>query len=371
MMFRRYRLSWRLVRSCFRLLRTHSDLLLFPIVTVILITLLIAIITVGILLWVHFDLSIFSRLTAWQQTLLTFVYYVVSYCLGIYANTALVSVVLQLLAHQPIDMRAGWRVANERLLSILGYALIMATVGMVLRLIFKPIGSLGSVVAPVLTRMAAFTFVGLAWNLVPYFVVPVLIAENPGSFPVIQRSSALVRQKWGEDVVVNASVWLVFALPLLVVLLLGTPAMGWALINLDEWRLVWIVYAVTMLVLLTFLLKMAMDAIFAAVVYRYATTGETHDFFHDEDLQLAFVTRPSQTVNAIRSWFGHRSGLFRHQPTTASAADASTSAKSLPVAAGPDAMSQAQPTPPQEYTPDLPGSAVHCSQEDATEFNAK
>ena len=143
-MFRRYRLSWRLVRSCFRLLATHSDLLLFPIATVVLVTLIIAIVSAGILLWVHLDLSIFSQLTAWQQTLLTFVYYIVSYCVGIYANTALVTVVLQLLAHQPVEMRAGWRVANERLLSILGYALIMATVGMILRLIFKPVGQLGT-----------------------------------------------------------------------------------------------------------------------------------------------------------------------------------------------------------------------------------
>src|SRR5688572_5162833 len=137
-MFARYRVSWRLVRSCFRLLRTHNDLLLFPILTVILVALLIAITAGGILLWVNFDLSVFSQLTAWQQTLLTFVYYVMSYCLGIYTNTALVTVILQLLARRPMDMGAGWRVANERLLSILGYALIMATVGMLLRLIFKP-----------------------------------------------------------------------------------------------------------------------------------------------------------------------------------------------------------------------------------------
>jgi hypothetical protein len=230
-----------------------------------------------------------------------------SYCLGIYTNTALVTVVLQLLAHQPMDMGAGWRVANERLLSILGYALIMATVGMALRLIFKPIGRMGSLATPLFTRLAAFTFIGLAWNLVPYFVVPVLIAENLAPMPVIQRSSALIRQRWGEDVVVNASVWLIFALPLLVVLLLGAPAIGWALINLDEWRVTWVVYAVTMLVLLTFLLKMAMDGIFAAVAYRYATTGETHDCFLEDDLRLAFVNRPSGIVNAIRrrlgSWF--------------------------------------------------------------------
>lgn len=314
-MFARYQVSWRLVRSCFKLLRAHSDLLLFPILTVILITLLIGVTVLGILVWVDFDLSVFSQLTAWQQSLLTFVYYVVSYCLGIYTNTALVTVVLQLLARQPMDMRAGWRVANERWLSIVGYALIMATVGMVLRMIFKPIGRWGSIAAPVFTRMTAFTFIGLAWNLVPYFVVPVLIAENPGSYPAIQRSSALIRQRWGEDVVVNASIWLIFALPLFVVLALGAPAIGWALINLSEWGITWIVYTVTMLVLLTFLFKMAMDGIFAAVTYHYATTRETFDDFYEEDLRLAFVNRPSRLVNAVRRWLDRKSSEFSSLPS--------------------------------------------------------
>jgi hypothetical protein len=348
MMFRRYRLSWRLVRSCLSFLSTHSDLLLFPILTILFVALIIVITGVGILLWVHFDFSIFSQLTVVQQTLLTFIYYVVSYSLGIYTNTALVAVVLQLLAGQPINMRAGWQVANERLWSILGYALIMATVGMVLRLIFKPIGKLGSFVAPIFTRTAAFTFVGLAWNLVPYFVVPVLVAENPGAVPVIRRSSSLIRQKWGEDVVVNASIWLIFALPLLVVLLLGAPAIGWAIATLDEWRIIWIVYCVTLLVLLTFLFKMALDSIFAAVVYRYATTGEIHAYFHEEDLHSAFVNRPSRTVNAIRSWLAYPARFFRRQQVAASAEETATYAEPIHETAAVDSATYAEPSFSQE-----------------------
>lgn len=347
-MFARYRVSWRLVHSCLRLLHSHSDLLLFPILTVILVTLLIALTAAGILFLVNFDLSVFSQLTFWQQTLLTFIYYVVSYCLGIYTNTALVTIILQLLAHQPIDMRAGWRVANQRRASILGYALIMATVGMILRLIFKPIGKLGGFVAPAITRITAFTFIGLAWNLVPYFVVPVLIAENPGSFSAIQRSSALVRQRWGEDVVVNASIWLIFALPFLVVVALGGPAITWAFIYLNEWRITWVVYAVTMSVLLTFLFKMTMDAIFAAVAYHYATTGEIHTYFYEEDLQSAFVKRPSRLVNAARHWLEYGVRLFRRKSPSPVSLDTSSKAVSF----SPDdhaAVIVSQPTPMQEH----------------------
>lgn len=346
-MWHRYRVSWRLVRSCWRLLIANSDLLLFPILTVLLVGAIIAVTAAGVLLWVRFDLSIFTQLTAWQQTLLTFLYYVVSYCLGIYTNTALVSVVLQILAGRPVDMEAGWRVANARLLSILGYAVIMATVGMALRLIFKPIGKVGGWLAPMVTRTAVFTFVGLAWNLVPYFVVPVLIAEDPGPFPAIRRSSSLLKQRWGEDVVVNASVWLIFVLPLVIALLVGGPAIGWALIYLDEWGVTWVAYAVTLFVLLTFLFKMAMDGIFAAVIYQYATTGEVHPGFYEEDLHRAFLSHPSRFVNTLRAGAARVQRQIKRLPRLGQ--------RAAPV---PAAVSEVDPAAnlPQEQTQPLDGA---------------
>jgi hypothetical protein len=177
--------------------------------------------------------------------------------------------------------------------------------------------------------MTAFTLIGLAWNLVPYFVVPVLIAENTGSFSAIRRSSALIRQRWGEDVVVNASVWLIFMLPLFVVLMLGGPVLGLAFIHPSEWQIIWIVYIVTMLVLLTFLFKMAMDAIFAAVAYRYATTGEIHNYFVEEDLQSAFVKRPSHIVNTVRNWLVHGFRRFRRPKTSVVSPDVPSEPVSL------------------------------------------
>jgi hypothetical protein len=173
---------------------------------------------------------------------------------------------------------------------------------MVLRLLLRPIGALGKVVAPVVEKTVAFTIVGLAWNAVPYFVVPVIIAEQAGPVSAVQRSSALIKHIWGDDVVVNASVWVIFTLPLLGVLLLGAPALAWAIATLDELTVVMTVYVVVMLVLLTFLLKMAMDGIFAAAAYRYAVEQQVEPPFVEEALRHAFRSRPNRWVNRVRRW---------------------------------------------------------------------
>jgi hypothetical protein len=284
----------------------HSDLLLYPIISVVMSAVVLALAVLSVLVWVDFDIGFYFELSWIENTLLTFVFYVLAYCVGIYTSTALVYSVLQLMHGEPLDMAAAWRLATSRLGAIFGYAVLMATVGMLLRIIFRPLGFAGKVAAPLLERTMVFTLVGLAWGAVPYFVVPVLIAERAGPLAAIRRSSHMIKEIWGDDVVVNASVWLIFTVPLVVVLLLGGPAIGWAISTTDELTVVLTVYAVVMLVLLTMLLKLALDGIFAAATYRYAVEKRVDAHFVEHDLNLAFTVRHSRLVNRVRQWLPRR-----------------------------------------------------------------
>jgi hypothetical protein len=104
--------------------------------------------------------------------------------------------------------------------------------------------------------------------------------------------------------VVNASVWVIFALPLIVMLLLGFPAIGWAITTGHEPTVVATVYVVVMLMLLTWLLKMTLDGIFSAVTYRYVSERQVDPHFDEEALRLAFRNRPNRLVNRVRRWLG-------------------------------------------------------------------
>lgn len=67
--------------------------------------------------------------------------------------------------------------------------------------------------------------------------------------------------------------------------------LSWALTTLDELVITLTIYVLILVPLTLFLVKLAIDSIFCAVVYRYVTAHDAGEF--DADLlQAAFVARP-------------------------------------------------------------------------------
>jgi hypothetical protein len=62
---------------------------------------------------------------------------------------------------------------------ILAYALISATVGMILRIVSERGKAVGRFVSSI---------AGMAWNLATYLVVPVLVVERVGPMEPVKRS---------------------------------------------------------------------------------------------------------------------------------------------------------------------------------------
>ncbi len=87
---------------------------------------------------------------------------------------------------------------------------------MVLRAISERSGLLGRLVVGL---------VGLAWNLATFLVVPVLVVEDVGPIEAIRQSAAYLKRTWGEQIVGNLGMGLVFGL-----ISLGTLAAGVALL---------------------------------------------------------------------------------------------------------------------------------------------
>ena len=70
----------------------------------------------------------------------TYVFYVVSYTVMMFFNSALISVALKRLDGESAGIREGLQAAIENLPAIVGYALIAATVGTILRAIEERVG---------------------------------------------------------------------------------------------------------------------------------------------------------------------------------------------------------------------------------------
>lgn len=272
--------SWELVKASLQVLRADKELLVFPLfsaVGVVFVSLGFAVpaVLVGSLEGL---LSLATGDTQLVFYAVLFLFYLSQYFIIIFSNCALVAAASLRLQGQDPTLSDGYQRALQRIGSIAGYALIAATVGMLLRALARRKKGIGRLL---------ISLIGLAWNLATFLVVPVLVEERLGPLAAIRRSASLLRRTWGEQVAGNLSLALVFGVAGLVVSLVVLVPVVYFAINSNA------LFLLAALVLLPFylllaLLQTTLNGIFSAAVYRYATTGDAGGFFQPHMVQAAF-----------------------------------------------------------------------------------
>lgn len=277
-MFDRISNSWELVKASAAVLAADKELLIFPVVSsigVLIVTLTFAVPT--------FMAGLFDSVAAGDREILGFVvvflFYVAQYTVIFFANSALVGAAMIRLRGGDPTVGDGFRVAFDHIGDIVGYALIAATVGMVLRTLSERGGTLGRIGA---------SLVGLAWNIATYLTVPVLIAEDVGPMEAVRRSVALLKRTWGEQIVGNFSIGLIFGLLTVATIVLG---IGGVVLGIMAESIAIAVLAAGIMIFLLLglgLINGALSGIYAAALYRYAITGEASQYFPPELVERAF-----------------------------------------------------------------------------------
>jgi cytochrome c biogenesis protein CcdA len=151
----------------------------------------------------------------------------------------------------------GFREAMARLPQIAGWALLSATVGLVLRIIEDRSKWVGRVVAGLL---------GMAWTVTSFMVVPIIVAERKGPFAALKGSTQVLRKTWGEQLVGSFSFGAVFGL-------LSLPALAMIVIAIILGNTVMIMLSIALAVgylIVLSLIQSALQSIFQAAVYLYA-----------------------------------------------------------------------------------------------------
>ena len=213
---------------------------------------------------------------------LVFIFYFCSYFVIVFFNTALAACALRVCdGGQRPTIGYGLSIAMRRLPQIAGWAVIAATVGLLLKMLQnnRKFGRIGEIIGAIL---------GTAWTVITYFVVPVLAAEGLGPVEAIKRSTSTLRDTWGEALVGNFSITFVsFILALPIFLLLFATA-AWAG-NAGHGHVViaMIVLAIA-LALLVAITSSAADMIFRTLLYNYATGATIPDDIDTASLDAAF-----------------------------------------------------------------------------------
>ncbi|MEO1063001.1 MAG: DUF6159 family protein [Actinomycetota bacterium] len=166
------------------------------------------------------------------------------------------------------------RGAMARLPKLLGWAVVNFVVGSIIRAIRERGGLLGGIGGAIAE---------MAWNLITFLAVPVVMIENRGPIDTVKRSTELFKRTWGENVAAQIGFGLlgfVAVLPAVIVIALGA-AVGSAVLALAI--VIGVVYIAAVIVTIT-----ALNAVFQTVLYRYAADGVVPDEFGETAIGGAF-----------------------------------------------------------------------------------
>ncbi|MBI67947.1 MAG: hypothetical protein CL777_04290 [Chloroflexi bacterium] len=214
--------------------------------------------------------------------------YFLCYFSQIYFQVALVSAVMHRMDGYDPSIRFAINQANHRLFAILVWTLIAATVGLIIKAIEEGARRRGSGIGASIIVM----ILGASWNLLVFFVIPVIVAENKTGISAIKQSGKIIKERWGSAIIGNQGIGL---LVFIAVLLTGAGPIALGVFAIDASFLLG-----ALLILLGILSGMTVAAIgstlsstYRAVLYRYATAGEIGQY-HKEILDSAF--RPSSDL---------------------------------------------------------------------------
>lgn len=280
-MFEKFSHSWELVKSSASVLRSDKELLIFPLLSAICCVIVAASFFVPAALggmFTDMDEENMSPLFY----VLVFAFYLVQYFVIIFFNSALIGAAMIRLNGGDPTVADGFRIARSKLPAIFGYAIIAATVGVVLRAVQERFGFIGQFV---------IGLIGLAWTVASFLVVPVLVSQDIGPVDAVKRSAELLKKTWGQNLIGTGGIGIVFGLAIFAFALLGGGLIVLAVSSGILAITITTIVAVVIALLLLILIQTALQGVYAAALYRYATEGDAGAGFDRELVAGAFKVK--------------------------------------------------------------------------------
>lgn len=196
-MFESFNSGWEMVKQSYGILKKQKTLVLFPILSM----LACIVVMISFIAPLFMMEDFFGKVAKganqinngngkqWLWYVFGFLFYFVNYFVIVFFNVALAACAIVHFKGGEPTLGAGLKAAASRLPQITAWALVSATVGMILRAIEERAEWVGKIITGIL---------GVVWTLATYLVVPILAVEKVGPMDAIKRSSSLLRKSWGE-----------------------------------------------------------------------------------------------------------------------------------------------------------------------------
>jgi hypothetical protein len=263
--------GWRLTKVSFKVLSLDKEILALPLFAGVL--MIAAVLGIGY--------GAFGVLTDSSPATLLVIFgiYVLVYAISIYFNAAVIEMAtIRFNGGDPV-LADGFRLANKRLVRILQWALVAATVGIIFRILRDQ--AKDNFLAQIL-----ISFLEFGWNIATFFVVPVAVYQDVGPFDAIKGSMGMMKRTWGESLTGIATTGIVFFL----LGLLGLVPLAIGFFSGGVVFFVMVAVAVVYWIGLA-AVNSAVDGILVAGLYKYANEGRLPEAFENagvEAQQLAW-----------------------------------------------------------------------------------
>jgi hypothetical protein len=271
----RFQNSIALAKSSWQVLRDDKQLVVLPLLS-LLATLVLAVavlLPIGLIVRNGSGGYSGSKPLVW---VLGFIGSVALTYIVVFFNAALVFAANSRFQGEPVEIADAIRAAAARSHVLLPWAIVSATVSIVLRAVEQRGGVFGRIVG---------SLAGVAWSVVTFLVLPILVFEGIGPIAAVKRSGELFKRTWGENLMTNAGIGLVGvlavlvgAVPLVLLLAVGGPV---AVVGI----VAFVLWCVAVLLVST-----ALTGIFQVALYRFAT-GTPVPGFEPAQLEGSFRTR--------------------------------------------------------------------------------
>lgn len=268
--------GWTLAKTSLNIIKDNKTLIVFPILSGVSLMLILATFFGGGFLFLGTVMGgLESSSEATQQIIgiaFIFVYYLINYFVVVFFNAGLVHCTRRILDGNTTTVGEGIKYASDNIGRIFTWAVISATVGTLLQLLSRA-GKAGEFVA---------SLIGFGWSVLTFFVVPVLLYEERSVIGSIKESGRILKDKWGDSLVGNASLgflqFLAFA---------GAALLGYLLYSIIG---VWGIAPAIALFLLIMVVFSAAQTIFMTAIYNHVTEHEIR-YFDSNILDDAFVVK--------------------------------------------------------------------------------
>lgn len=268
--------GWALTKMTLRVIRKDKEILIFPVLSGLITLLILGSFIGGVFLTVGFA-GLDEGNAGWIMLALFVLFYFVSFFVAIFFNACVIGCAMIRMNGGDPTVSDGFRIARENIGRIVMWALFAATVGIIIKAIQERVGFVGRMI------MGA---VGVAWTIVTYFVVPVLVYERLGPWKAVKRSAEILKRTWGEALVGNLGLGAIFVLlgflgllPIALGAYMGTIAS--IVIGVVVAVIYWLILGIV---------ASAAQSVLVAALYRYATTGKVSEEFEDVSFARPFTT---------------------------------------------------------------------------------